>query len=201
MCLGCFEDLGKKLFVLLHVYVPINSLLPFLCCTVTWDSLNMVRNRFLSSSSGAWSISSGVKRVLSWGGGGVRLDCDAGGEGLRSLSILLLFRLFCCTSSSRRPAVVRPNTPRKSTFCSERQKEKTSPSCNVSSRVLVCASIMEAQETCVSAGVLYLAGVIQFEWGLLCHSPEMGFHLLFITLIIRVIQLIVISCSRHRHIY
>lgn len=91
--------------------------LPLLCCIVTCDSLNMVRKRFLSSSSGARSISSGVKRVLSWGGGGgVRFECKAGGEGLRSLSILLLFRLFCCTSSSRRPTVVRLNAPRNSNF-------------------------------------------------------------------------------------
>lgn len=140
---------------------------------VTWDSLNMVRNRFLSSSSGALSISSGVKRVLSCGGGGgVRFDCDIGGEGLRSLSILLLFLLFCCTSSSRRTVVVRPNTPRKSNFWAEKKKSNVHlclpPSGRVSRIVLV----------------FYLCGVIQFERGLLCYSPEMSSHLLLITFII-----------------
>lgn len=75
-----------------------------------------MRKRFLSSSSGAWSISSGVKRVLSGGGGGVRLDCDAEGEGLRSRSSRLLFLLFCCTSSSWRLLVVRPNSEMNSNF-------------------------------------------------------------------------------------
>ena len=96
---------------------------PLLCCGVTWDRLNIVRKRFLSSSSGARSISSGVKRVLSGGGGGAaRLALSAGGEGLRSRSILRRFRRFCCTRSSRRPTVVRPNTPRKSSFWSGGKK-------------------------------------------------------------------------------
>lgn len=53
----------------------------------------------------------------------MRFECEAGGEGLRSLSILLLFLLFCWTSSSRRPTVVRPNTPRNSNFCAEKKKK------------------------------------------------------------------------------
>ena len=32
--------------------------------------------------------------------------------------------------------------------------------------------------------VFYLCGVIQFEWGLLCYSPEMGPHLLLVTLVV-----------------
>ena len=144
---------------------------------VTWDSLNMVRNRFLSSSSGARSISSGVKRVLSWGGGGVRLDCDAGGEGLRSLSILLLFLLFCFTSSSRRPTVVRPNNLRKSNFCAEGPYF-----CNECLYAPLSKKTKTLESLCRQ--VFYLCGFIQFEWGLLCYSPEMGSHLLLITLVI-----------------
>lgn len=42
---------------------------------------------------------------------------------------------------------------------------------------------------------MYLCGVIQFERGLLCYSPEMSSHLLFVTLIVGVIQLIVVTCD------
>lgn len=134
----------------------------------------MVRKRFLSSSSGAWSISSGVKRVLSWGRGGVRLECETGGEGLRSLSIRLLFLLFCCTSSSRRLTVVRPTTRRKSSFWGGEGER---------SGVMLCATVRVGGPDGRERGT-YLSGVIQFKRGLLCYSPEMSSHLLFVTLIV-----------------
>lgn len=48
---------------------------------------------------------------------------------------------------------------------------------------------------CVYVRDMYLCGVIQFKRGLLCYSPEMSSHLLFITLVVRVIQLIVVTCD------
>lgn len=145
----------------------------------------MVRKRFLSSSSGAWSISSGVKRVLSWGRGGVRLECGTGGgEGLRSRSILLLFLLFCCMSSSRRLTVVRPTTRRKSSFWGRGEEAKR--------RDAVRAHRQRRPRKGVQRGT-YLCGVVQFKRGLLCYSPEVSSHLLFITLIVRVVQLIVVT--------
>lgn len=41
--------------------------------------------------------------------------------------------------------------------------------------------------------LMHLGRCVQFEWGLFCHSPQMGFHLLLIALIIRLIQVIVIT--------
>ena len=40
---------------------------------------------------------------------------------------------------------------------------------------------------------MHLRGRVQFEWGLFCHSPQMGFNLLLVALIVRIIQVIVIT--------
>lgn len=132
------------MLVVVVVGVFSGTLSPLLCCTVTWESLNAVRKRFLSSSFGAWSISSGVKRVLSGGGGGVRFDCDTEGEGLRSLSIRLLFLLFCCTSSSWRLLVVRPNSAMKSNFCARKLKRNKKKEGLMSCHVHLCLAPSQA---------------------------------------------------------
>lgn len=65
-----------------------------------------------------------VKGVAGVGGeDAFLLPRTAGGERLRSLSILLLFLLFRARSSSRWASVVRPHTRRKSTFFEERERE------------------------------------------------------------------------------
>lgn len=98
-----------------------NRLLPLLCCGLTWERSNIRRKSFFSSSSGALFICSAENGVVSGvvnaeDEGAFLLPRTAGGEGLRSLIILLLFLLFRARSSSRRARVVRPHTCRKSTF-------------------------------------------------------------------------------------
>lgn len=85
-----------------------------------WLRLKMVRKRFLSSSSGLLFMSSGVKRVIRGAGDG-RLFWIAGGEGLLSLSMRLLFLLFTSIITSRRARVVRSNICRNSIFCRKRE--------------------------------------------------------------------------------
>lgn len=100
-------------------------LLPLFCCGLTWERLNIRRKSFLSCSSGVQSICSAEYGVVK-GAGGAEGDGAflllraAGGEGLRSRIILLLFRLFLSRSSSRWASVVRPHARRKSTFFEQR---------------------------------------------------------------------------------
>lgn len=165
----------------------INRLLPLLCCGLTWERLNIRRKSFFSSSSGVLSICSAeygvVKGAMSVEGeGAFLLPCTAGGETLRSLIILLLFLLFRARSSLRWASVVRPHTRRKSTFFGEIHL----------GRWIWLGQKMKPLYGHVSVFV-YLWGCVQFEWRLLCHPPQMGFHVLLITLIIWLVQVVVIT--------
>lgn len=63
---------------------------------------------------------------------------------------------------------------------------------------IACNFLCKNPESIYFWVVFYLCGVIELEWGLLCYSPEMGSHLLFIALIIRVIQFIIVTCMKYK---